>query len=104
MIPNLSYIEKMSSGDQAFKEKLIGIIQDELPLERALYEEHIRNGSFDQRALIVHKIKHKVSLLGMEKSYELTAEYESNLRNGSLEGKEEFDRILDRMITFIGQL
>ncbi|PQB03487.1 Hpt domain-containing protein [Aureitalea marina] len=104
MSPNLSYIDKIAAGDHNFRKKLISIIKQELPQEIELYEDHIQNGTFEQRAGIVHKIKHKVSLLGMDNGYALTAKYEENLRNGSLDGKENFDQILKRIITFIEEL
>jgi hypothetical protein len=37
-----------------------------------------------QMAQSVHKLKHKISILGLEKSCYLAEEYESNLKNNPL--------------------
>jgi hypothetical protein len=43
----------------------------------------------------VHKLKHKISILGLEKSY-LAEEYESNLKNNSTNLHSDFESILKK--------
>ena len=102
--PNLSYIESMSSGDKAFEQKLIGIIQKEFPEEKQVYLDNIAASNFKAAAENVHKLKHKISILGLVKSYEVAANYERNLVEGSNEGQNEFEDILQNMTFFLETL
>ena len=77
--PNLSYIDSLSGGDKDFKQKLIDIIKKEYPEEKDIYLTNIKKGNYKQAASNVHKLKHKISILGLEKSYDIAANYEANL-------------------------
>ena len=102
--PNTDYIDKLAAGDEGFRNELIGIIQKELPQESDTYFKALEREDWEGLVAIVHKLKHKVSLLGMTDGYRITASYEEALRLGSWSGREEFEQILKRMITFIGSL
>ncbi|MDT0558977.1 Hpt domain-containing protein [Ichthyenterobacterium sp. W332] len=102
--PNLSYIESMSAGDKAFEQKLIDIIQKEFPEEKQVYFDNISAENFKEAAENVHKLKHKISILGLVKSYEVAVGYEHNLIDGSALGKEEFESILQNMTDFLKTL
>ncbi|AWG20463.1 histidine kinase [Flavobacterium faecale] len=102
--PNLNYINDLSGDNQEFKNKLIGILKRELPLEVELYENELKNGDYIQAALAVHKLKHKVSILGLEKSYYIASDYEDNLKEKSLVLKEDFENLLKAMQEFVIQL
>ena len=52
----------------------------------------------------VHKIKHKISILGLTKSYDVAVDYENNLIENSTEGKVEFEAILQNMTSFLETL
>ena len=92
--PSLKYINKLSNGDEIFTKKLIDVIKTELPLEKDFYFQNMRLKKFKQASEIVHKLKHKISILSFETGYVLANEHEENLKhdNTSLEGK--FDEIL----------
>ncbi len=102
--PNLSYIESMSGGDNAFEQKLIGIIQKEFPEEKAIYFNNIAAENFKEAAENVHKLKHKISILGLVKSYEVAVDYENNLIENSIDGKEDFESILQNITDFLKTL
>ena len=102
--PNLSYIESMSGGDKAFEQKLIDIIQKEFPEEKQVYFDNIAASNFKAAAENVHKLKHKISILGLEKSYEVAVNYENNLMEHSTEGKIEFESILQNITDFLETL
>jgi HPt (histidine-containing phosphotransfer) domain-containing protein len=104
MEPNPDYIDKLAGGDQGFRSELINIIKTELPQECDTYFSALEREDREGLVAIVHKLKHKVSLLGMTEGYALTASYEEALRLGSWTGREEFEQLLKRMITFIGSL
>ncbi len=99
--PNISYIDQLSGGDKAFKDKLITIIKAEFPSEKKVYFENIEAKNFKKASENVHKIKHKISILGLEKSYAKAADFENNLKENSDEGKEMFKNILENITNFL---
>lgn len=99
--PNLSYIKQLSGGDKPFEDKLIAIIKTELPEEIAIYEKNIASNNFKKAAENVHKLKHKISILGLEESYEVAVNYENNLLEKSTTGRLEFENILKIMTNFL---
>ena len=52
----------------------------------------------------MHKLKHKISILGLEKSYDIAVAYEENLIEGNTKGKEDFDKILANITSFLTTL
>ncbi|WP_178987240.1 Hpt domain-containing protein [Winogradskyella schleiferi] len=102
--PNLSYIHSMSGGDKAFEQKLIGIIKSEFPEEKKVYFDNIEAKNFKLTAENVHKLKHKISILGLEKSYGVAVNYENNLIDGQTEGRTDFESILQIMTDFLKTL
>ena len=99
--PNLSYIQSMSGGDKAFEAKLIAIIKKEFPEEKAVYFKNIKENNFKAAAKNVHKLKHKISILGLVKGYDVATNYEDNLINGNTNGRDAFETILQIMTNFL---
>lgn len=102
--PNLSYIDELSGGDQAFKQKLIDIIKKELPVEISEYESNMKACHFEIAAENVHKLKHKISILGLVDAYDLAIDYEEDVKSGCLDKQSEFELILSKMSQFIEEL
>lgn len=102
--PNLTYIYKLSGGDKAFEQKLIAIIKRELPIEKNKYSQSILNHDWQKASEHVHKIKHKISILGLEKSYIIATDFENNLRENNLDLKNEFEAIMQVMTNFLETL
>ncbi|MEY8850066.1 Hpt domain-containing protein [Psychroserpens sp. XS_ASV72] len=102
--PNLSYIQSMSGGDKAFEAKLIGIIKSEFPQEKQVYFDNINSGHLKQAAENVHKLKHKISILGLERSYEVAVAFEANLIENNTKGQIEFEAVLDIITDYLQQL
>ena len=102
--PNLSYIHSMSGGDKAFEQKLINIIKLEFPKEKEVYYANYTSKNFKHAAENVHKLKHKISILGLAKSYEVAGAYENNLLKGSTKLKEEFESILNVITTYLEEI
>ena len=102
--PNLSYIHSMSGGDKAFEQKLIGIIKAEFPEEKKVYFDNIAAENYKLTAENVHKLKHKISILGLEKSYDVAVNYENNLIDGNTKGRADFESILQIMTDFLETL
>lgn len=102
--PNLNYIKTLSGGDLDFEKKIIEILKQEFPEEKDVYENCITQENFKETAEIVHKIKHKMSIIGLEKSYELAVNYEKKLLNNSTELREEFESVLETMQNYVKNL
>ena len=99
--PNFSYIDELSGGDEVFKQKLISIIKTEFPEEKAVYFKNIESKNFKEAAENVHKLKHKISILGLEKSYEVAVNFENNLIQNNEVGKIEFEDVLQTITNFL---
>ncbi|WP_299778952.1 Hpt domain-containing protein [uncultured Formosa sp.] len=102
--PNLSYIHSMSGGDTAFEQKLIAIIKNEFPEEKATYYENFNAGNFKMTADNVHKLKHKISILGLEKSYDIAVAFENNLLDGNTDLSDAFESILNNITNYLTTL
>ncbi|MEP3837625.1 MAG: Hpt domain-containing protein [Algibacter sp.] len=99
--PNLSYINQLSGDDKVFKNKLIGVVKLEFPQEKAIYVKNISLNNYKEAAENVHKLKHKISILGLEKSYAVADDYENNLLEQNTSGKLEFESILQTITDYL---
>jgi hypothetical protein len=102
--PNLDFVLKLSDGDVEFKNKLISILKKEFLVEVNIYNDSYSNKSFTSAAEIVHKLKHKISLLGLKESFEFTNSYESELKNQNFSKHESFQLILNEISVFLNDL
>ena len=102
--PNLQYIHQLSGGDQEFEKKLINIIKSEFPEEKQTYFHNVQAKNYTLTAGNVHKLKHKISILGLEKSYEIAAAFESNLLDERLDLQEEFEAILTIITQYLQEM
>ena len=102
--PNLNYLKEISGGDVIFEKKMIEIVKKELPEEIKSYENFLNAHNFKQAAEIVHKIKHKISILGLEKSYQTPIDFEEDLKQQKLTLQSEFEQILNSMVNFVKDL
>jgi hypothetical protein len=74
---NLNYIDELSGDDLDFYTNIILLLKENSD-EIEIYNMHKEKLNFVQMAQSVHKLKHKISILGLEKSCYLAEEYESN--------------------------
>ena len=102
--PNKSYIHSLSGGDTVFEQKLINIIKKEFPDEKEVYFNNMAEKKYKLAADNVHKLKHKISILGLEKSYEIAVAFEKSLLEGSIELKTEFESILTTITNYLLEL
>ncbi|PCI33741.1 MAG: histidine kinase [Flavobacteriaceae bacterium] len=101
---NLKYIDELSEGDPIFKQQLIDIIKLELPSEILIYQKNIKEKLFVKAADSVHKIKHKINILGLNNSYNVADKHENKLNNKNPELHDSFDFILSRLVEFVKNL
>ncbi|MGO4822553.1 MULTISPECIES: Hpt domain-containing protein [unclassified Flavobacterium] len=102
--PNINYINKLSGDNVAFKSKMIAILKRELPEETTIYNHQMQNNDFNLAAQSVHKLKHKISILGLEKSYYLAERFEDNLKNNDIDLQSSFEEVLVLMNAFVVKL
>ncbi len=103
--PNLQYIEALSEGDQVFKSKLISILKKELPQEFQEFEQNFEEKNFIKTAENVHKLKHKISILGLTKGYEEAALFEQDLKDNQDSTRyESFVKVIKSMMDFLRPL
>jgi HPt (histidine-containing phosphotransfer) domain-containing protein len=101
---NLHYFNQIANGEETIISTLISILKSELPEQVEEYKQSISESNFKESAEAVHKLKHKIGLLGLEKGYQITQQFEENLRNHSLENKKEFETILKNITNFTQNL
>ncbi|SCX99223.1 Hpt domain-containing protein [Nonlabens sp. Hel1_33_55] len=102
--PNRNYINELSGGNKEFEDKLIHVIKSEWPDEVEEYHENMKNSAFAKAAQNVHKIKHKLGIVGLVEGYELAVQYELQLKDGNTIMKEQFQNILNVVTRFINGL
>ena len=100
-LPNLDYIREISAGNEEFEKKFLNIIQNEFPKEKNDYLDHLESEDLEESAKIVHKIKHKLGILGLTGGYKLAVKYEEDLKYGNTDLRKEFDQILQTVEEFI---
>lgn len=101
---NLSYINKLAGTDENFRNKLIEVLKTELPLEVEVFSRQFREGNLILASQSVHKLKHKIHILGLEKSYYIAHSFEENLMKNSTELFSEFEAIVKTMSEFVENL
>jgi len=102
--PNLVYIENISKGDLDFEKNLIDILKSEFFLDQKSYFDNLNLRNFNATAESVHKIRHKISILGMEKGHKLASKYEKNLLRSNPQEENEFEAILNVISDFLKTL
>lgn len=102
--PNLDYIKELSAGDIAFEAKLILVVKTEIPEEIAEYELNMAQSAFAKAAENVHKLKHKLGIVGLVHGYELAIAFEEELKLGNADMKGQFDEILLSVVHFLNDL
>jgi len=102
--PNRKYLEELSDGDIAFENTIISIIKKEFPVEVQEYQNSIKTSDFIKTAEHVHKLKHKISILGLEKGYELATEFEKELKSGMKIQRISFEKILNQMSIYLNTI
>ena len=100
-VPNLNYIKEIAGGNEEFEKKFLGIIQTEFPKEKEDYLRYLEDGALEESAKVVHKIKHKLGILGLTEGYKMAVRYEEDLKTGKILLMDEFSAILATVEDFI---
>jgi HPt (histidine-containing phosphotransfer) domain-containing protein len=100
-VPNLNYIDKLAGEDIEFRQKFIEILKEEFPDEQEEYRNNVSNNNYREASQNVHKIKHKLNILGLDESHSLAVRYEFELRNGANSLAEQFQVILKNVENYL---
>lgn len=99
--PNLTYIKEISGGDKDFEKSMLDILKAEFPKEYTVLKNNFANKNYQEVALNIHKIKHKIGMLGMKKSFEFATTIEQDVKKGIIEEYDAFLLILDRINVYL---
>ena len=99
--PNLSLIKEISGNDIEFENNILDIIKLEFPEEVKLFKTNFEEKNYLEASNNIHKIKHKISLLGLEKGLETASAYEIALKQGNIELHDNFIEILDKIHVYL---
>ena len=100
--PNLNYIKQLSDGDVDFENQILSVLKRELPEEFEEFLKNFKEKNFIKTAENVHKIKHKISILGLTKGYEEAALFENDLRDRrETKRYDSFVEIIKSMLDFL---
>lgn len=102
-LPNMDYINQLARGDESVKETLINVVKTEFPEEKKEYFNSLKSEDFQKIVDIVHRIKHKFIILGLEISYKKADKFEQNLRENILDDKniKDFDTTLKAITEYL---
>ena len=100
--PNLNYIKELSEGDAQFEARLIALLKKELPEEFEEFQQNFKEKNFAKTAENVHKLKHKISILGLTKGYQEAAKFENDLRSHQDSKRyTSFVKVVKSMLDFL---
>jgi HPt (histidine-containing phosphotransfer) domain-containing protein len=99
--PNLKYIDEISQGDEIFKKKIVSLLKKELPKEIDDYKKNFKKGNLKEAAANVHKLKHKIAILGIPNDQKIASQFEYNLKNNNITLSIDFDRIIKKISKFV---
>lgn len=102
--PNINGINELAAGDESIKNRLVSVLKEEFPEEVSNYETFIKEKKWDLAAECVHKIRHKIAILGFEEGYYLSVKYEKELLQNSQLFQKDFEIILKKITKFIKTL
>ncbi len=76
-------------------------MKDEFPIEKSEYLDSIENHQTEEASQIVHKLKHKMNILGLEESYKTAVIFEEELRLGNMRLKNDFMKIMTTIENYL---
>ncbi len=102
--PNLNYINQLAAGSEEFKQKIICIMKKEFPEEKDVFFSNFKDHNYKDAAENVHKLKHKIGMLGLENGYKTTVSFEEELKGNKHSLYPKFIVILDSINDFLDTL
>jgi hypothetical protein len=100
-VPNLSFIKEIAGEDVDFQNSILEIIKKEFPEEVKSFTENFALKNYNMATVDVHKIKHKISLLGLEAGFVIASEFEKDLKKGNITLHKDFLEILTKIHVYL---
>ena len=98
---NLNYIDEIAGDDQEFRSKFIAILKAEFPLEKEEYQRNMQRHNYQKASENVHKLKHKINVMGLHQSHTLAVRHESELRNNTNTLSTKFEAVLNYIDAYL---
>lgn len=99
--PNLVFIKEIVGDDEAFKKNLLEIIKKEFPEEVKLFTKNFSKRKYNEASNNVHKLKHKISLLGLKEGFDLASDFENELKESNTRLHSDFLEILNKIHLYL---
>ena len=99
--PNLNYLFQLSGGDKAFEKEFLSVLITDLHEDAVSYKQHIVEKKYQECAGLVHKIKPKLAILGMEEKHAVFENHEKELKENTSSLEKEFLKIIAMMTEFL---
>lgn len=99
--PNLSLIKEIAGNDIEFQNSILEIIKKEFPEEVDLFKQNFNSKNYIEASNNVHKIKHKISLLGLQKGLEIASEFEIALKEENIQLHNNFLEVLHKIHVYL---
>lgn len=103
-ILSLDYINSIAAGDENFKQQLINILKEEFPKEKVLFLNNFNKKKYLQASENVHKLKHKISMLGLEEGFTMASKFEENLKQKNTDLHKKFINCLTKITEFLNHI
>jgi len=99
--PNLNYLKDIAVGDVAFEENILNLLKKEFPKDYALFNENFNKKKYKEAAQNVHKIKLKISMLGLKKGLEIASDFEKDLKLNDIKLSQDFINVLKKILVYL---
>ncbi|NNE75877.1 MAG: Hpt domain-containing protein, partial [Pricia sp.] len=100
--PGLDYVvELVGTKDFDFEQKFVALLKAEFTSDLGEYLYHIRIDEPRAAAEIVHRIKYKLSVLGMERAFAFAEMHKERLHLGDKSFDSDFKGILKTISNFL---
>lgn len=99
--PNLNYLKDIAVGDVAFEENILNLLKNEFPKDFALFNENFNEKRYKEAAQNVHKIKLKISMLGLKEGLEIASNFEKDLKLNDIKLSQDFINVLKKMLVYL---
>lgn len=103
-IPSLDYINSIAGGDDDFKRQLINILKEEFPKEKEDFLNNFNRKDYQLAFENVHKLKHKISMFGLENQFVIASEFEENLKQNNTDLNKKFLDCLAKITEFLNTI
>ena len=102
--PSLHYINSLAEGDEYFKKQLINILKEEFPKEKIIFLNNFNAKKYVLASENVHKLKHKISMLGLEEAFIMASKFEENLKQNNVDLHKKFINCLAKITEFLNRI